>query len=215
MTEGEKDALARGGFDSASQLQRDTRASKEEDEAALTAFIDGSLPADADTARLNAALPVLYQELRDLAASYLRKERPGHTLQPTALVHESYLRLVNQRTVDWGNRLHLLSIAARMMRRILTNHAAARKTNKRDSGEPLLELEAAVEFEDRTQISFSKVDEALRALEVLDPRQARVVELRFFGGLTVTETAELLHISPRTVKRDWLTARQWLHREIT
>ena len=188
--------------------------SEELDEAALAAFIEETLPADADTASLNEALPALYNDLRDIAASYLRKERVGHTLQPTALVHESYLRLVSQRTVDWGNRLHLLSIAARMMRRILTNHAIARQTNKRDSGEPLMELEAAVEFEDRTQLSVTKVDEALRALEELDPRQARVVELRFFGGLTVEETAELLGISPRTVKRDWLTARHWLQREI-
>jgi RNA polymerase sigma factor (TIGR02999 family) len=184
------------------------------DEAAIAAFVHETVPADADTARLNAALPALYNDLRDIAASYLRKERSDHTLQPTALVHESYLRLVSQRTVDWGNRLHLLSIAARMMRRILTNHALARQTNKRDSGEPLLELEAAVEFEDRSHVSIAKVDEALRALETLDPRQARVVELRFFGGLTVEETAELLGISPRTVKRDWLTARHWLQREI-
>jgi RNA polymerase sigma factor (TIGR02999 family) len=191
-----------------------TIAEEAADEAALTAFINDTLPADADTARLNAALPALYNELREMAASYLRKERPGHTLQPTALVHESYLRLVSQRTVDWSNRLHLLSIAARMMRRILTNHALARQTNKRDSGEPILELEAAAEFEDRTQISVVKVDQALRELEALDARQARVVELRFFGGLTVEETAELLGISPRTVKRDWLTARHWLQREI-
>lgn len=184
------------------------------DEAALTNFLNNTLPADADTARLNAELPALYNDLREIAASYLRKERSGHTLQPTALVHESYLRLVSQRTVDWGNRLHFLSVAARMMRRILTNHAVARQTNKRDSGEPLLELDHALEFHDRTQLSITKVDEALRALEGLDARQARIVELRFFGGLTIEETAELLGISPRTVKRDWLTARHWLQREI-
>jgi RNA polymerase sigma factor (TIGR02999 family) len=184
------------------------------DEEALTAFIHDTLPADADTATLNAALPALYNELREIAASYLRKERAGHTLQPTALVHESYLRLVSQRTVDWGNRLHLLSIAARMMRRILASHATARQTTKRDSGAPVAELEAAIEFEDRTQISVGKIDEALNSLEALDARQARVVELRFFGGLTVEETAEVLGVSPRTVKRDWLTARHWLQREI-
>jgi RNA polymerase sigma-70 factor, ECF subfamily len=129
-------------------------------------------------------------------------------------VHESYLRLVSQHTVDWGNRLHFLSIAARMMRRILANHATARKRNKRDSGEPLLELDAAIDFHDRTQLSITKLEEALRDLEALDPRQARVVELRFFGGLTMDETAELLGVSPVTVKRDWMTARQWLQREI-
>ncbi len=186
----------------------------DEDEAALAAFLSGTLPPDADITPLNAALPALYSELREIASSYLRKERPNHTLQPTALVHESYLRLVSQHTVDWGNRLHFLSIAARMMRRILANHAIARKRHKRDSGEPLLELDAAVDFQDRTQLSIAKLEDALRDLETLDPRQARVVELRFFGGLTMEETAELLGISAVTVKRDWVTARQWLQREI-
>ena len=184
------------------------------DEEAFSAFLHDALPPEADTAQLNAVLPVLYNELRELAASYLRKERPNHTLQPTALVHESYLRLVSQHTVDWENRLQFLSIAARMMRRILANHAIARKRNKRDSGEPVLELEAAVDFHDRTQLSLVKLEDALRDLETLDPRQARVVELRFFGGLTMEETAELLGISAVTVKRDWATARQWLQREI-
>lgn len=186
----------------------------DDDAAALTAMIDEALPPDADTTRLNAALPAVYGELRDLAASYLRKERPNHTLQPTALVHESYLRLVRQHTVDWSNRLQFLSIAARMMRRILANYAIARSRDKRDSGEPLLELDAAVDFQDRTQLSIAKVEEALRGLEGLDPRQARVVELRFFGGLTIEETAELLGVSAITVRRDWMTARQWLQREI-
>lgn len=204
--------------DEASAFLRETASAGvstlEEDEAALAAFIDEALPAEADTAQLNAALPALYSELRDLAASYLRKERPNHTLQPTALVHESYLRLLSQHTVDWSNRLHFLSIAARMMRRILANYAIARKRNKRDSGEPLLELDAAIEFQDRTQLSVAKLEESLRALELLDPRQARVVELRFFGGLTIEETAELLCVSAITVRRDWMTARQWLQREM-
>lgn len=184
------------------------------DAAALSAMIDEALPGNADPTQLNAALPAVYGELRDLAASYLRKERPNHTLQPTALVHESYLRLVRQHTVDWNNRLHFLSIAARMMRRILANYAIARSRDKRDSGEPLLELDAAVDFQDRTQLSIAKVEEALRGLEALDPRQARVVELRFFGGLTIEETGELLGVSAITVRRDWMTARQWLQREI-
>lgn len=185
------------------------------DTAALAALLEGTLPAVADTTRLNAALPALYTELRELAASYLRHERPNHTLQPTALVHESYLRLVSQRTVDWGNRLQFLSIAARMMRRILANYAAARKTDRRDSGAPLLELDEALEFCDRGDLEIAKVEEALRGLEAMDPRQARVVELRFFGGMTMDETAELLGISPTTVKRDWITARQWLQREMS
>ncbi|MEP6810016.1 MAG: ECF-type sigma factor [Chthoniobacterales bacterium] len=181
----------------------------------LAALLEGAIPDGTDTTLLNQALPGLYRELRDLAANYLRKERPDHTLQPTALVHESYLRLCQQRTVDWGDRLQFLSIAARMMRRILANHAAARKREKRGSGEPLLELDAALEFYDQRQLSIARVEQALCDLETLDSRQARVVELRFFGGLNVEETAQLLAISPATVKRDWMTARHWLQREIS
>ncbi len=186
----------------------------EENQAALVAFLEGEVPAGAN-AQLNALLPEVYADLREMAASYLRNERPNHTLQPTALVHESYLRLVSQHTVDWNDRLQFLSIAARMMRRILSNHAIARQRVKRDSGEPLLELDAALEFHDRTQLSLVKLEEALRGLEALDARQARVVELRFFGGLTLEETAEVLGISAMTVRRDWVTARQWLQREIS
>lgn len=181
----------------------------------LRDFVEDLLPRDADTTKLNAALPALYDELRDLAASYLRRERPDHTLQPTALVHESYLRLVKQQTVNWADRLQFLSIAARMMRRILSNYATARGATKRGSGEPLLELDAALEFYDKREISIAKVDEALRGLEALDPRQAQVVELRFFGGLNMEEVAEVLGVSPATVKRDWVTARRWLQREMS
>ena len=190
------------------------RDTEEDAEAALVAFLECELPA-AGNPQLNALLPEVYAELREMAASYLRKERPNHTLQPTALVHESYLRLVRQHTVNWENRLQFLSIAARMMRRILSNHAIARSRAKRDSGEPLLELDALLEFQDRTQLSLIKLEEALRGLEALDPRQASVVELRFFGGLTLEETAEVLGISAMTVRRDWVTARQWLQREVS
>ena len=163
---------------------------------------------------MTAALPAVYHELRHLAATYLRRERSDHTLQPTALVHESYLRLVNQRTVDWSNRLQFLSIAARMMRRILTDHAVGRAAEKRGGGLQKLELDAALDFyEDRT-ISIAAVDDALRALHRMDPRQAQLVELRFFGGLTIEEAAELMDLSPATVKREWATARRWLQREI-
>lgn len=164
---------------------------------------------------MNAALPAVYDELRELAAGYLRRERPDHTLQPTALVHESYLRLVNQRTVDWNNRLQFLSIAARMMRRILLDHAQARAANKRGGGAPKLELDAALEFYDSRALSVQAIDDALRGLEALDARQAQVVELRFFGGLTIEETAEVMALSPATVKREWTTARRWLQREIS
>jgi RNA polymerase sigma factor (TIGR02999 family) len=181
---------------------------------ALAVLLEGALPAAENSEALNAALPALYDELRDIAASYLRHERPNHTLQPTALVHESYLRLLSQRSVDWNNRLHFLSVAARMMRRILWNYASARKTSKRDSGEAVLELDAALETFDHDQFKVAELETALRELESLDPRQARVVELRFFGGLTLGETAELLGVSPKTVQRDWMTARLWLQREI-
>ncbi len=180
--------------------------------SSLPDFVENLIPQDRDTAALNAALPAIYEDLREMASSYLRRERPDHTLQPTALVHESYLRLVGQHAVDWNNRLHFLSVAARMMRRILSNYAAARKTDKRGKGEPRLELDAALELYDRRAVDIGAVDEALRGLEEMDPRQARVVELRFFGGLTTEETAELLGLSVATVKRDWLTARRWLKR---
>jgi RNA polymerase sigma-70 factor, ECF subfamily len=183
-------------------------------EKSLSAFMDDLLPAGKDPA-MDAALPAIYDELRELAANYLRRERSDHTLQPTALVHESYLRLLNQRTVDWSNRLEFLSIAARMMRRILADHATARAAEKRGGGVPKLQLDAALEFCNNRAISIAAVDEALRDLEAMDPRQAQVVELRFFGGLTIDETAELMALSPATVKREWMTARRWLQREMS
>ena len=165
---------------------------------------------------MNAALPAVYEELRQLARNYLRRERSDHTLQPTALVHESYLRLLNQQTVDWNNRLEFLSIAARMMRRILADHAKARRAEKR-GGETAVkvQLDAALNFCDNHAIDVAAVDEALRSLEAMDSRQAQLVELRFFGGLTIEETAEAMSLSPATVKREWTTARRWLQREIS
>jgi RNA polymerase sigma factor (TIGR02999 family) len=179
----------------------------------LPAFIDNLLPAGRDPA-MDAALPAVYEELRELAANYLRRERSDHTLQPTALVHESYLRLLNQRKVDWSNRLQFLSIAARMMRRILSDHATARHADKRGGGAPKLQLDEALEFCEKRAVDVSAVDDALRGLEALDTRQAQVVELRFFGGLTIEETADAMDLSAATVKREWVTARRWLQREI-
>ena len=173
------------------------------------------LPANIADSELTDALPALYDELRDMAASYLRRERSSHTLQPTALVHESYLRLLNQRTVDWGDRLQFLSIAARMMRRILADHANARKTEKRGGDVPKLQLDAALEFFDQRAINVADVDQALRDLEGLDPQQARLVELRFFAGLSIKETAELMALSEATVRREWTIARRWLQQEIS
>ena len=172
------------------------------------------LPDGANITALSAALPAVYEELRELATSYLRRERSDHTLQPTALVHESYLRLRSQHTVDWSDRLQFLSIASRMMRRILSDHADTRRAGKRGSGIPNLQLEAALDFYDNKAISIVAVDDALRRLQEMDERQAQLVELRFFGGLTIQETAEVMSLSVATVKREWVTARKWLQREI-
>lgn len=166
-------------------------------------------------ARLTEALPQLYDDLRQMAGSYLRQERPGHTLQPTALVHEAYLRLREQRNVDWGNRSQFLAIAARMMRRILVDHALARSTAKRGGGSPRVSLDEALQVFEEQEISTLALHDALQDLEALDPRQAQVVEMRFFGGLTVPEIGEVLSISPATVKREWNIAKHWLGRKMT
>ena len=166
-----------------------------------------------DRAALERLMPIVYQELRRLAASYLRVERPDHTLQPTALVHEAYLRLVEQRGVSWQNRAHFFGIAAQMMRRILVDHARRRQAAKRDA--KALRLQTSWDGgESGRDPELLALDQALCGLESLDARQARIVELRFFGGLTVEETAEVAGVSPATVKREWRTARAWLAREI-
>lgn len=159
---------------------------------------------------------IVYDELRRLAASALRRERPDHTLQPTALVHEAYLRLADEPDARWENRAHFLAVAAQAMRRILVDHARGRNALKRGSGESLRPLEG-IDVEaagaDAT-IDLLVLDEALARLASLDARQARVVELRFFGGLTVEETAAVTGLSERTVKREWQMARAWLRREM-
>ena len=169
----------------------------------------------AENAGLAEELPRVYDELRSLANSYLRRERPDHTLQPTALVHEAYLRLRTQRNVDWTNQAQFLGIAAKMMRRILVSHAEKRDAEKRGGGATHVNLDTALAVFDREAIPTLDVNRALMQLEALDPRQAQIAELRFFGGLTVPQTAEVLGISPATVKREWTTARMWLEREIT
>jgi RNA polymerase sigma-70 factor (ECF subfamily) len=166
----------------------------------------------AERPALDAALPALYQELRRIAKEYLSRERQDHTLQPTALVHEAYLRLVQQQKIDWSCRAQVLGIAARMMRRILVNYAIARSTEKRGAG-----LRITAEPADAAELrplELEQLDLALDRLEQIDPRQARIVELRFFSGLTVEETASAVDASPRTVKREWRTARLWLAREL-
>src|SRR4051794_26239023 len=169
-----------------------------------------------ETASLGAMMPAVYEELRRLAAGYLQGERSEHTLQPTALVHEAYLRMNDQRQSDWQNRAHFLGIAARMMRRILTNHAVARGRSKRGGPEAIrLTLDDALDQYEQKDIAFVELEAALKELELVDAQQANIVELRFFGGLTVEEAGEALGISARTVKREWSTAKRWLQRELS
>ena len=163
---------------------------------------------------LDSMLPQLYDELRRLAANYLQRERPDHTLQPTALVHEVYLRLAGDKPIEWKDRAHFLGIAARVMRRILASSAVTRNAQKRGGGVAKLALDDALDFSTDCNLSLAGVDEALRSLEAIDPRQGRVVELRFFGGLTIEEIGEVLQVSAATVKREWSTAKLWLQHEL-
>jgi RNA polymerase sigma-70 factor (ECF subfamily) len=159
-------------------------------------------------------IPMVYDELRRLAGGYMRRERGDHTLQATALVHEAYLKLVEQRSVDWQGRAHFFGIAAQVMRRILVDHARGHLREKRGSGQQAVPLDEALVFAPEQSMELVKLDEALERLSKLDPRQGRIVELRFFGGLTVEQTADLLGISPKTVKRDWSMAKAWLHGDL-
>jgi RNA polymerase sigma factor (TIGR02999 family) len=155
-------------------------------------------------------LPLVYDELRRRAASYLRRERPGHTLQATALVHETYLALVNQRRVHWQNRAHFIGLAAQLMRRILVEHARRHHAAKRGGDKLQVTLDDALELSTERDLDLVALDESLTALHALDPQQSRIVELRFFGGLTVDETAAALGVSARTVDREWRMAKAWL-----
>jgi len=159
-------------------------------------------------------MPLVYGELRRLAGLYMRGERPGHTLQATALVHEAYLRLVGHEDVDWQNRAHFFGVAANLMRRILVDHARAKQAKKRGGGDQKVSLDQAVLVRPEAPEQFLALDEALERLAKRDPRQARIVELRYFGGLSEEETAEVLEISVRTVKRDWNVARAWLYQQL-
>jgi RNA polymerase sigma-70 factor, ECF subfamily len=159
-------------------------------------------------------LPIVYQELRRLAAGYLRREKPGQTLQPTALVHEAYLRLMKDRPGRWQNRAHFCAIAANSMRQILIERARARGAAKRGGARHRITLDEGLVAGGDRSIDLLALDEALQRLAALDPEQARLVELRFFGGLTVEETAEAMDISPATVKRHWTVAKAWLTREL-
>lgn len=168
-----------------------------------------------DKESLDKLMPVVYDELRRQAARYLRREQPGHTLQTTALIHEAYVRLVDQRNVQWQNRAHFFGIAAQMMRRILVDHARTKKRAKRGGSDIKVSLDDANVAAKGQDLDVVAVDEALTRLAKIDEQQSRVVELRFFSGLTVEETAEAMGISPATVKRDWSMAKAWLHRELS
>jgi RNA polymerase sigma-70 factor (ECF subfamily) len=167
-----------------------------------------------DRQSLDSLLPIVYQELRRLAANYIRRERPGQTLQPTALVHEAYLRLMKDRPDRWQNRAHFCAIAAHSMRQILIERARARAALKRGGAQPRVTLNEALVAGGDQSFDLLELDVALEKLAALDPEQARLVELRFFGGLTVEETADAMSISPATVKRHWAIARAWLAREL-
>jgi RNA polymerase sigma factor (TIGR02999 family) len=166
---------------------------------------------NADAHAREALLPLVYDDLRRIAARYLRRERPAHTLQPTALVHEAYLHLIDQRRVDWRNRAQFVGLAAMMMRRVLVHHARDRAAAKRGGAVDHVPLTMAGEMAETADLDVLAVHEALERLHALDARKSQVVELKFFGGLTTNEMAEVLQISPATIERDWTFARAWLY----
>ena len=159
-------------------------------------------------------MPLVYDELHKVAAQYLRRQRPDHTLQPTALVNEAYLKLIDISDVDWQDRAHFFAFASQTMRHILVDYARAQLREKRGGAAQRLSLDEAISYSKDTEVDLLSLDEALRELEAIDEKQSKIVELRFFGGLTVEETAVVLKISPATVKREWRIAKAWLHRKI-
>jgi RNA polymerase sigma factor (TIGR02999 family) len=168
-----------------------------------------------DPAALHAVTPILYAELKRIARRHLARERPGHTLQPTALIHEAFLKLMNAAGVDWHDRAHFFAVSTRIMRRILVNHALARGAGKRGACALQVTLDDKNFGAPLTGRRLVALDEALNQLAKLDPRKAQAVELRFFGGLSVQETAAVLKVSPQTVLRDWTLAKSWLAREMS
>jgi len=163
---------------------------------------------------LQALMPLVYDELRGLARRYLRRERINNTLQSAGLVHEAYFRLVEQKHASWKNRAQFVGVAAQLMRRILVDQARRHDAAKRGAAISKLSLDEAIDFPEARDVDLLALDDALKGLEKLDPQQSRIVELRFFGGLSVEEVAEVLHVSPRTVKRDWAMSKAWLHQQI-
>jgi RNA polymerase sigma factor (TIGR02999 family) len=167
-----------------------------------------------DEQALNQLMPLVYDELHRLAGRYLRRERPGHTLQTTALVHEAYLRLVDQTHPNWQNRAHFFGVAAQLMRRILVDYARTQQAAKRGSGVIRLTLDDAGMKAKEREAELLALDDALADLAAIDARQSRLVELRYFAGLNIEETAEVLGLSPATVKREWSSARAWLYNQL-
>jgi RNA polymerase sigma factor (TIGR02999 family) len=166
-------------------------------------------------AALDALLPLVYSELRRVARGYMQSEKRGHTLEPTALVHEAYLRLIDQNRVTWQNRAQFFGVAAQIIRRLLVDHARARHRIKRGGADMKVTWSENIDVPDPVGFDVVLLDDALKNLAELDPQQSRIVELRFFGGLSIEETAAVLNISPATVKRDWAMARVWLYREVS
>ena len=167
-----------------------------------------------DQAALDQLIPLVHAELRRLAGRYMAKERPGHTLQASALVNEAYLRLFEIKKISWQNRAHFIAMSGRLMRRILVDHARARRYRKRGGGAQQVSLDEALTVSGEKRQDLIALDDALTALAAIDARKSDIVEMRFFGGLTVAETAEALHVSPETVMRDWKMAKVWLLREL-
>lgn len=167
-----------------------------------------------DRAAFDQLVPVVYEELHRIAGQRLQHERLNHTLQPTALVHEAYLKLIDQRQPHWRNRAHFFAIAATLMRRILVDHARSRAADKRGEGVPAISLEEVDVSAPEPQMDIVALDQALERLASIDPRQSRLVELRYFGGLSIEETAKVLGISPTTISREWSSAKAWLYREM-
>jgi RNA polymerase sigma factor (TIGR02999 family) len=170
---------------------------------------------EGDAQALDRLTPLVYHELRRIARGYMAHERPDHTLQATALVNEAYLRLIDTRQVDWHGRAHFLAICARAMRQILVDHARSRASQKHGGGQIPLQFDEKLGVPQSQHSHLLELDDALKRLAEIDPRKSQVVELRFFGGLSIEETAEALKASPRTVKRDWQLARAWLYRELS
>ena len=170
---------------------------------------------EGDKAALGKLMPLVYRELRRLAGHYMRRERPGHTLQASALVNEAYLRLVDYRRMQWQNRAHFFAVAAQAMRRVLVEHARSRQYAKRGGTAQRISLDDVAVLTDQQAAELVALDEALTSLEALDARKARIVELRYIGGLSIEESAETLGVSTATVERDWRSAKAWLYRAIS